>query len=80
MKIRGMPDAPETVWLRLTVTGTYYHTSPYDEPDAVRYVRADLYDVLVERMRTVRSWCAAPNQEPLGELEIAALRYLPPGP
>ena len=51
MKIRGMPDAPETVWLRLTVTGTYYHTSLHDEPDAVRYVRADLYDALVERMR-----------------------------
>jgi hypothetical protein len=37
-----------------------------DEPDAVRYVRADIYDALMERMRIVRSWNEAPCLDPLG--------------
>ena len=49
--------APAELWLRKSLLGDYYRTRFADEPDAVRYVRADLYD---KRM-------AEPvNQEPLG--------------
>jgi len=60
-----MSEAPENVWLRPTAVGHYYRTRLEDEPDAVRYVRADLYEALVERMRVVRSWNEAPCLDPL---------------
>lgn len=52
-------EAPETLWIRpKTAQAGWYHTALHDEPDAVRYVRADLYEALLARA----------NQEPLGEL------------
>ena len=55
-----MSEAPAEVWLRQSTMGHWFgsHLDP-PEPDAVRYVRADLYD---KRMAEYV------NQEPLGEL------------
>ena len=53
-----MSDAPEELWLRPSAIGDYYRTRFADEPDAVRYVRADLYEALLARAQ----------QEPVGEL------------
>jgi hypothetical protein len=47
-------DAPANIWVRPSmVSGRYYTTLLPDEPDAVRYVRADLYEALMERMRSL---------------------------
>ena len=53
-----MSKAPAELWLRPynRWTGGWYQTNVRDEPDAVRYVRADLHDELVALMQ----------QEPLG--------------
>ncbi len=43
-------EAPAEVWLRPGPTWDSYSTTAFpDQPDAVRYVRADLYEALVER-------------------------------
>jgi hypothetical protein len=60
-------ELPTNIWVRPgTVSGRYYTTPLRDDPDAVRYVRADLYEALMERMRVVRSWNEAPCLDPLG--------------
>ena len=62
-----MSEAPETLWIRpKTAQAGWYHTALHDEPDAVRYVRVDLYEALQARMTVVRSWNEAPCLEPLG--------------
>jgi hypothetical protein len=62
-----MSDAPAELWVRQSDTGTWHqHILRPPAPDAVRYVRADLYEALVERMRVVRSWNEAPCLDPLG--------------
>jgi hypothetical protein len=68
-----MSEAPAELWLRPSAIGAYYRTRFADEPNAVRYVRADLYealrrrlDGLMEQMTVVRSWNEAPCLEPLG--------------
>ena len=58
-----MSEAPAELWMRACHTGRWFHTLMPDEPDAVRYVRADLYD---KRMAEYL------NQEPLGELGKAS--------
>ena len=65
-----MREAPAELWLRPRPGGDFYVTELRDEPDAVRYVRADLYEALQERMRIVRSWNEAPCLEPLGDKEL----------
>jgi hypothetical protein len=60
--------APAEVWLRKSGAGHYYQSGLVDEPDAVRYVRADLYEALRERMAVVRSWNEAPCLEPLAKV------------
>ena len=62
--------APAELWLRKSKTnspfaGHWYQTHLPDEPDAVRYVRADLYETLMARLAVVRSWNEAPSLEPL---------------
>jgi hypothetical protein len=43
--------APAEMWLRKSDTGTWHqHTLRPPEPDAVRYVRADLYEALLARL------------------------------
>ncbi len=61
-----MDDAPAEVWLRPSGLGNYWRTRFPDDLDAVRYVRADLYEALQERLRIVRSWGEAPCLDPLG--------------
>jgi hypothetical protein len=70
-----MSEAPAELWMRerQRLPGRWYQTHYADEPDAVRYVRADLYealrarlDGLMEQMTVVRSWNEAPCLEPLG--------------
>ena len=55
-----MSEAPAELWMRerQRLPGRWYQTHYADEPDAVRYVRADLYEGLLARAQ----------QEPLGEL------------
>lgn len=53
-----MSEAPAEMWVRASHTGRWHFVTP-EEPNAVRYVRADLYD---KRM------AESVNQEPLGEL------------
>ena len=48
-----MSEAPTELWLRKSGAGHYYQSGLVDEPDAVRYVRADLYEALMERVRVV---------------------------
>ena len=60
-----MSEAPAELWLRPSAIGDYYRTRFPDEPDAVRYVRADLYEALQARLAVVRSWNEAPCLEPL---------------
>jgi hypothetical protein len=60
-----MSEAPAELWLR-PPAGGWYETQFREEPAAVRYVRADLYETLVERMRVVRNWNEAPCLDPLG--------------
>ena len=60
-----MSEAPAELWMRPRSAGRWYHTDYPDEPDAVRYVRADLYEALQARMDVVRSWNEAPCLEPL---------------
>ena len=56
-----MTEAPAELWLRPNGR-TYYVTELSDEPDAVRYVRADLYEALMARL-----WARdVPCLEPLG--------------
>jgi hypothetical protein len=61
-------EAPANVWLRpsTTIPGRYFQSTLPDECDAVRYVRADLYEALLARLAVVRSWNEAPCLEPLG--------------
>jgi hypothetical protein len=66
-------EAPASVWLRpRTVRDPdgpvlpgqgWYQTLLHDEPSAVRYVRADVYEALVLRHTKLLA-----QQEPLGEL------------
>ena len=69
-----MSEAPAELWLRQNDAGDYYVTSLRD---AVRYVRADLYEAALAlaerrveaaalRLAVVRSWNEAPCLEPLG--------------
>ena len=39
-----MSEAPAEMWLRKGREGRYHETHYDDEPEVVRYVRADLYD------------------------------------
>lgn len=51
-----MSEAPVEVWLRPGPTWDSYSTTVFpDQPDAVRYVRADLYEALVARLAGVPS-------------------------
>ena len=62
-----MTEAPAELWLRQGAGGHWYrHILTPPEPDAVRYVRADLYEALQARLAVVRSWNEAPCLEPLG--------------
>ena len=62
-----MSEAPTEVWLRSRPAPVHgwYQTHLPDDPNAVRYVRADLYEALQARMAVVRSWNEAPCLEPL---------------
>ena len=60
-----MSEAPAELWLRKMRDGRYHEVHYADDPAEVRYVRADLYEALVERMRVVRSWNEAPCLDPL---------------
>jgi hypothetical protein len=53
------------MWMQAGEDGRWYETAVPD-PDAVRYVRADLYEALQARLAVVRSWGEAPCLEPLG--------------
>ncbi len=46
-----MSEAPAELWMRerQRLPGRWYQTHYADEPDAVRYVRADLYEALAAR-------------------------------
>ena len=47
-----MTEAPAEVWLRPGPTWDSYSTTAFpDQPDAVRYVRADLYEALQEPLK-----------------------------
>jgi hypothetical protein len=68
-----MSEAPAELWVSLGknepadgfLEDLWLQDDAYS-PDAVRYVRADLYEALQERMRVVRSWNEAPCLAPLG--------------
>ena len=66
-----MREAPAELWMRPTPTGGYWYrpmlTPP--DPDAVRYVRADLYEALRARLATL----AAPGHHRLLILVIVLL-------
>lgn len=57
-----MSELPTNIWVFPDLHAALWS----DKPDAVRYVRADLYEALMERMRVVRSWNEAPCLDPLG--------------
>lgn len=59
-----MSEAPAELWLR-PWAGGWYETQHREDPAAVRYVRADLYEALMARLTVVRSWNEAPCLEPL---------------
>ena len=50
-----MTDAPPEIWLRPGPTWDSYSTTAFpDQPDAVRYVRADLYEALQARQEPLK--------------------------
>ena len=55
-----MSEAPAELWVRPWAAG-WYETQFRDDPAAVRYVRADLYD-----KRMAENVTEAPCREPLG--------------
>ena len=63
-----MSEAPAQVWLRPSATGLYFQTHLPNEPDAVRYVRADVYEAVVERHNSLmeRMGLDWPCHEPVG--------------
>ena len=56
-----MSEAPANIWVRPDLDAVLWS----DKPNAVRYVRADLYEALQARLAVVRSWNEAPCLEPL---------------
>ena len=57
-----MTEAPVEVWLRPGPTWDSYSTTAFpDQPDAVRYVRADLYELY----EALQAWQEPPCLEPL---------------
>ena len=62
-----MSEAPAELWVSPGLEeceGLWLEDSA-DAPDAVRYVRADLYEAALARLAVVRSWNEAPCLEPL---------------
>ena len=55
-----MSEAPAELWLRKQRDGRYHETHYDDEPEVVRYVRADLYEALQARLAVVRSGAMRP--------------------